>query len=65
MENKVNYIQAINFINLSHTWPDKGNSKNKAESIKIGLQFFTKYFDSWISCILSQNVNHTLTFDHL
>ena len=46
MENKVNYIQAINFINLSHTWPDKGNSENKAESIKMGLQFFAKYFDS-------------------
>ena len=28
MENKVNYTQAINFINLFHTWRDKGNSKN-------------------------------------
>ena len=46
MENKVNYIQAINFINLSHKQPDKGNSENKAESIKMGLQFFAKYFDS-------------------
>ena len=28
MENKVNYMHAINFVNLFHTWRDKVNSKN-------------------------------------
>ena len=46
MENKVNYILAIKFINLSYTEQDERNSKNKAESRKMGLQFFEMYFDS-------------------
>ena len=45
MENKVNSIQAINFINLFYTRRDEENSKNKAETRKMGLQFFTMYFD--------------------
>ena len=65
MENIVNYILAIKFINLSYTEQDERNSKNKAESRKMGLQFFKMYFDSWISVILSQNVNHGLILDHL
>ena len=65
MENKVNYILAIKFINLSYTEQDERNSKNKAESRKMGLQFFKMYFDSWISVILSQNVNYGLILDHL
>ena len=45
MENKVNSIQAINFINVVYTRRDKENSKNEADSRKIGLRFFTMYFD--------------------
>ena len=38
MGNKINdIIQRINFINLLHTGRDKENSKNKAESRKMGL----------------------------
>ena len=36
MENKVNYIHAINFVNLFHTRRDKVNSKT---------QFLPMYFD--------------------
>ena len=45
MENKVNYIKAINSINLFHARRDKGNSKNKAESRKMRFRFFPMYFD--------------------
>ena len=45
MGNRVNYIQAINFINLFRTGRDEGNSRNKAESRKMGLRFFPMYFD--------------------
>ena len=34
MVNKVNFIPAINFINLLHTRRDEGNLKNKPESRK-------------------------------
>ena len=34
MKNKVNHIQAANFINLFHTRRDEWNSKNEAESRK-------------------------------
>ena len=44
MENKVNFIPAINYINLVHTRRDEGNLKNKVESGKMGLQFFTMNF---------------------
>ena len=44
MLNKVNYIQAINFIKIFHTRRDKGNPKNKVESRKIGF--------SSVRCIL-------------
>ena len=43
MENKVNYVQAS--LSLFHTQQDEGNSKNKAESQKMGLRFITMYFD--------------------
>ena len=45
MENKVNYMQAMNFTNLLHTWREEGNSKNKAHFRKMGLRLFTKFFD--------------------
>ena len=61
MEDKVNYIQAINFTNLFHTRRDEWNSKYEAESRKTGL----RYFGAWISFILSQNVNHAFLLDHL
>ena len=38
MENKVNYIQAVNCINLFYTQRDKGNSKNKTEFRKMRLR---------------------------
>ena len=34
MENKVNFIPAMNFINLLHTRRGEENEKNKAESIE-------------------------------
>ena len=36
MENNVNYIQTINFINLFNTWKGKWTTENKVESRKIG-----------------------------
>ena len=62
MENK---LHTSNKFYKSYFIQDKGNSKNKAESRKIGLWFFTMYFDGWISFILSQNANHALISDHL
>ena len=50
-ENSINYgkqsklYTAINFINLLYTKQDKGNSKNKAECRKMGMQIFTMYFN--------------------
>ena len=44
MENKVNYIQAIN---KSMAIPRKPK-KNRTKSIKMGLRFFTMYFNSLI-----------------
>ena len=44
MENKVYYKLKINFINLFHTQRDEGNSNNKTESRKMGLQVFMMYF---------------------
>ena len=55
MENKVNYIQAIN---KSMAIPRKPK-KNRTKSIKMGLRFFTMYFNNLISFLLSQNANHT------
>ena len=63
MENKVNYVQAS--LSLFHTQRDEGNSKNKAESQKMGLRFITMYFDCSISFTLSLNTHHTLIFDYL
>ena len=37
MEYKVNYIQAINFINLFNIQLVQGNPKSKAKSRKMGL----------------------------
>ena len=54
MENKVNYLQAIHFINLFYT--RKG---------KWILWLFPMYFGDWISFTLSQNTNHALILDHL
>ena len=59
MENKVNYIQATNFINLFYTrWAER-NSRNKTESRKMGLQFSAMYFDCFI---LGQNVKDARIF---
>ena len=63
MESKVNYVQAS--LSLFHTQRDEGNSKNKAESQKMGLRFITMYFDCSISFTLSLNTHHTLIFDYL
>ena len=41
MENKVNYIKAVNFINLFYTQRDKRNSKNKTEFRKMKLRLLT------------------------
>ena len=65
MKNKVDYIQAINFINLFFTQQTKKTLKNKTESRKMGLWFFMVYFDDWISFILSQNANHAVNLDRL
>ena len=51
MGNKVNYIQAINFINLFRTWRDQGNEKNRAESRNLGLRFFPIDFHGRISFV--------------
>ena len=45
MENKVNYIQAIHFINLISYTARRWKLKNKAEYRKMGLRFFMMYFD--------------------
>ena len=44
MKNKVNSTQKKLEI-LFHTRRDEGKSKNKAEFRKMGLRFFTMYFD--------------------
>ena len=65
MENKVNFMPAINFINLLHTRRDEGNLKNKPESRKMKLQFFSMNFGGCISFILSQNAYLAFILDHL
>ena len=65
MENKVNYIDVTNFINLFDTPRDQGNWKNKAESKKMELRFFPMNFHGYVSFILSQNAYHALILDHL
>ena len=59
MKNKVDYIQAINFMNLFFT------QQTKKTWLWLGLWFFIVYFDDWISFILSQNANHAVILDHL
>ena len=39
MENKANYIYAINFINSFHTRQNEGNLKYQAKYRKLGLPF--------------------------
>ena len=58
MENKVNHKQAINFINF-FIHSETKETQNKAESRKMGLQFFKMYFDQRISFMLSLNAHHT------
>ena len=49
MGKKVNDIHTINFVILLHTPPGRGNEKTKAESRKMGLQFFPMKFHGFIS----------------
>ena len=49
MRKKVNDIHTINFVILLHTPPGRGNEKTKAESRKMGLQFFPMKFHGFIS----------------
>ena len=43
IKNKVNYIQAINFINLDET-NETRKMKNEAQSRKSGSRFFRLFF---------------------
>ena len=40
MENKVSDVQAINFINLFHTWRDEGNSRIQKNGVAILYDVF-------------------------
>ena len=51
MGNKVNYIHAINFLNIFHTPRNQGNDENKAEPRKMVLRFFPMNFHGCISFI--------------
>ena len=62
MGSKVNYIHAINFVNLLHTPRNQRNQKIKVESRKIGLRFFPMNFHGYISFILGQNAYHACYF---
>ena len=53
MENKVNYIQAINFTDLIHT-----------RIGKLILWLFLMYFGDSVSFTLRQNTNHANILDH-
>ena len=46
MGKKLNYIQAVNFVNQFHTRRDKRNSENKTEFRKMRLKFLMMYFDA-------------------
>ena len=65
MENRVNYVHAMNFINLFHIPREQGNWKKKAESRKMGLPFFPMKFHGCVSFILCQDAYHALILDHL
>ena len=66
MENKVNHIQTIISINLFHKRWGKWNSKNKAESRKMGgCNRFQFFLVGWISFALSQKATYPLTLNHL
>ena len=60
MENKSNYIQAINIAKLFAKSPGKWNSKNKVNSTKMGLWLILKYFGEWNYLALKQNLGHSL-----
>ena len=49
IKNKVNYIQAINFINLDET-NETRKMKNEAQSRKTGSRFF-RYIFWWLNFI--------------
>ena len=58
-------MQVITFINVISYMVRKRKLKNETESKKTRLQFFTMYFDGWISFMLSQNANCVLILNHL
>ena len=58
MGNKVNYILAINFINLTAR-PRKPQKQGRI------LRFLPMNFHGCISFVLSQNAYHALILDHL
>ena len=43
MKNKVNYLQATNFVNLFYTQQDKWNSKNEAEPKCESRSYFRSF----------------------
>ena len=68
MDNKLIYIQAINFMKIFYAWGGKWSSKKKAESAesrKMVSRLFPNYLGRWILFMLNQNASHAINFDNL
>ena len=65
MENKVNYIYAINFMNQFHTPRDQEAKNIRQNLLKWGVTTLSNSFSQLRSFILSQNVFHALSLDQL